>query len=389
MKLSVIIVNYNVKDYLYQCLDSVARAIEDVDAEVYVVDNRSSDGSVEFLQARFADTRFHFISNKRNLGFSKANNIAIRQSHGEYVVLLNPDTIVSEDTFTNVIAFLDSHPEGGSAGVRMLRTDGSFALESRRGTPTPWTSLCKMSGLCMLFPKSRLFGHYYMQYLDQDSPQPIEIVSGACMFLRRTVLDQVGILDDEFFMYGEDIDLSYRILTAGHTNYYIPATILHYKGESTNKASFRYVNTFYKAMLIFFRKHYGHYNFFYSLGIRIAITLRGIMAYLTQKARHTFIPHRTDLQIMQSKSYLFVTTAAHAGAIHAIADKHGLRHAISFTLPTEPKDDYDYVVFDVDIYSYRNILEYFRHPGSERKRPTIGTWHARENMLVTPLYIFR
>ena len=239
MQLSVIIVNYNVKCYLEQCLHSVRRASEGLQVEVFVVDNLSTDGSVAYLRERFPEVTF--IENTENVGFARANNQAIRLSTGEYVLLLNPDTIVTEHTLADMVRFMNLHPEAGGAGAYMLRTDGTFALESRRGLPTPFVAFCKMSGLASLFPRSRVFGRYYMRYLDEQQSSEIEIISGACMLLRRAALDRVGLLDEDFFMYGEDIDLSYRILKGGYKNYFIPTRMLHYKGESTVKSSYRYV----------------------------------------------------------------------------------------------------------------------------------------------------
>ena len=275
MKLSIVIVSYNVKYYLEQCLRSVMRATTRLQAEVWVVDNASTDGSVEYLQTRFPGV--HFVQNADNRGFSAANNQAIRQSQGEYVLLLNPDTIVGEDVLEGCVAFLDAHPQAGAVGVRMLNADGSFAPESRRGVPTPFTSFCKMSGLCRLFPLSTVFGRYYMRYLNPDEANPIEVISGAFNMVRRKALDQIGLLDEDFFMYGEDIDLSYRLLQGGWENYYLPCTILHYKGESTVKSSFRYVNVFYKAMLIFFNKHYGPRHRMLGSFIRMAVYVRAFL----------------------------------------------------------------------------------------------------------------
>lgn len=272
MKLSVIIVNYNVRLFLEQCLLSVKRAIEGMDADIWVVDNHSTDDSVEYLSEHFPEVRL--IANRDNHGFSYANNQAIRQSEGEYVLLLNPDTLVGEDVLKGCVDFLDAHPQAGGTGVRMLNADGRFANESRRGIPTPFTSFCKMSGLGRLFPKSKVFGHYYMKYLDIDTPNQIEIISGAFMMMRRKALDQIGLLDETFFMYGEDIDISYRLLQEGWQNWYLPLNILHYKGESTVKNSFHYVHTFYNAMLIFFNKHYGKKYFILGQLIRLAVCLR-------------------------------------------------------------------------------------------------------------------
>lgn len=272
MKLSVIIVNYNVKYYLEQCLRSVFIAGRNIDMEVFVVDNNSSDDSITYLLPRFPQV--YYIKNKENLGFSRANNQAIKLSRGEYVLLLNPDTIVTSHTFQDCIQFLDRTPKAGATGVAMYGSNGHFALESRRGLPVPWTSLCKMLGLTTLFPKSRLFGRYYMQFLDASLPTQIEVISGAFNMVRRTVLDQIGLLDEDFFMYGEDIDLSYRILQAGWKNYYLPTPILHYKGESTKKSSYRYIYIFYNAMLIFIDKHFRHRYSFFTYFLQIAVHVR-------------------------------------------------------------------------------------------------------------------
>lgn len=254
-KLSVIIVNYNVRAYLEQCLRTVEKAMEGIDGEVYVVDNLSSDGSVEMVRDRFPQVRV--IANRENVGFSRANNQAIRESAGEYVVLLNPDTVVGEDVFRKVVDFLDAHPKAGGLGVKMIDGTGHFLPESKRGLPTPAVAFFKIIGLTRLFPRSRVFGRYHLGHLAENSTAPIEILSGACMFLRRRTLDEVGLLDESFFMYGEDIDLSYRITLGGYENWYFPdARIIHYKGESTKKSSVNYVFVFYNAMAIFARKHF-------------------------------------------------------------------------------------------------------------------------------------
>lgn len=251
MKLSVVIVSYNVKYYLEQCLLSLQRALSTIDSEVIVVDNHSKDGSCEYLREKFSDVQF--IASRHNLGFARANNLAIKKCKGKYVLLLNPDTVVGEDTLIHAVDFMDKHADAGAVGVGMLHVDGTVAMESRRGIPSPMTAFYKMIGLCNRFPKSKRFGKYYMSYLPWDKPCEIEIVSGAFCLLRKEALDKVGLLDEDFFMYGEDIDLSYRILKGGYHNYYIPEQILHYKGESTEKSSFRYVHVFYGAMFIFFK----------------------------------------------------------------------------------------------------------------------------------------
>jgi GT2 family glycosyltransferase len=256
MDLSIIIVNYNVRYFLEQALLSVERAIVGLETEVWVVDNNSVDTSVEMVRERFAWVKV--IANDGNPGFSIANNQAIRQSTGKYVLLLNPDTVVEEDTFRRCYDFMEAHPAGGGLGVRMIDGGGQFLPESKRGLPTPWVAFTKAFGLARLFPKSRRFGHYHLGYLAEDETHEIEILAGAFMWMRRSTLDEVGLLDESFFMYGEDIDLSYRILLGGYKNYYLPTTnIIHYKGESTKRGSLNYVRVFYQAMIIFAEKHFA------------------------------------------------------------------------------------------------------------------------------------
>ena len=269
MKLSVVIVSYNVRSYLEECLKSVQEALEGIEGEVFVVDNHSDDDSVEIVRQVYPWV--NLIVNLENLGFAKANNQAIRRAQGEYVLLLNPDTVVTQDTFRGVLAFMDEHPKAGSAGVMMCYEDGSRAPESRRAVPTPWVAARKMLG----FTK-----RYYMSDLPWDQPCKIEVVSGAFCLLRHQALKAVGLLDEDFFMYGEDIDLSYRLLKGGWENWYLPYPIIHYKGKSTQKSDYRYVHVFYQAMLIFFQKHYSHLSFVYSIPVKLAIYFRASIALI-------------------------------------------------------------------------------------------------------------
>lgn len=259
MELSVIIVNYNVCHFLEQALQSVQRAAAALPAdevEVFVVDNNSVDHSVAMVREKFP--KVTLIVNQQNVGFSTANNQAIRLAKGRYVLLLNPDTVVREDTFEKCLQFMDAHPEAGALGVRMIDGSGKFLPESKRGFPSPFVAFCKTFGLSKLFPKSRLFNRYHLGYLAEHQTHEVDVLAGAFMFIRKKVLDEIGLLDEAFFMYGEDIDLSYRIVKAGYKNYYFPHTsIIHYKGESTKKGSLNYVRTFYNAMLIFARKHFS------------------------------------------------------------------------------------------------------------------------------------
>lgn len=289
MKLSVIIVNYNVEHFLEQCLLSVEKAVVGIDAEVWVIDNASVDGSCRMVKEKFPWVKL--VENRENVGFSRANNQAMRASEAKYQLLLNPDTVVEEDTFRRCIEFMDAHPKAGGLGVRMVDGKGKFLPESKRGLPTPWVAFCKISGIYRLFKRSKRFNHYYMGYLDEHETGQVEILSGAFMMMRKEVLDQVGLLDEAFFMYGEDIDLSWRIVLGGSENYYFPETrIIHYKGESTKKGSLNYVFVFYNAMVIFARKHFSERNarVFSSL-INLAIWARASVAVLQRFVQRVWL----------------------------------------------------------------------------------------------------
>ena len=290
MKLSVVIVNYNVENFLEQCLTSVLKASSGVETEIFVVDNNSVDGSVKMVKNRFPGVRL--IENHDNKGFSKANNQAIHEASGQYILLLNPDTVVEDDSFRKIISFMDEHPDAGGLGVKMVDGKGKFLPESKRGLPTPDVAFYKISGLSHLFPHSKLFGKYHLGYLDKDKTHKIDILSGAFMLLRKETLQKTGLLDESFFMYGEDIDLSYRIIKAGYCNYYFPeTTIIHYKGESTKKTSANYVLTFYRAMTIFATKHFSPKNAkLFSLLINIAIFLRAGLAILFRIFNSLLLP---------------------------------------------------------------------------------------------------
>ena len=274
MKLSIVIVNYNVKHFLEQCLNSVYLALDQISSEVFVVDNNSVDGSMEMVEEKFPEVIR--ISNKDNVGFSKANNQAILHSKGEYVLILNPDTVVEEETFIKCLQFMDAHPHAGALGIKMMDGKGNYLPESKRGLPTPWVAFYKIFGLCSLFPKSKKFARYYMGNLDENFNHEVEILAGAFMLMRKETLDKSGLLDETFFMYGEDIDLSYRIIKSGYKNYYFAdSSIIHYKGESTKKGSLNYVYVFYKAMIIFAEKHFSQsYARFFRFFILMAIYLR-------------------------------------------------------------------------------------------------------------------
>jgi O-antigen biosynthesis protein len=289
VKLSIVIVNYNVKYFLEQALHSVRKAVKGMDAEVFVVDNNSVDGSCEMVKRTFPEVTL--IENKDNPGFSKANNQAIRLSQGDYVLLLNPDTVVEEDCFEKVCAFMDKTPDAGALGVKMIDGKGRFLPESKRGLPTPQVAFYKMFGLSALFPKSKQFGRYHLGFLDKNEVHKVDVLAGAFMLLRKNTLDEIGLLDEDYFMYGEDIDLSYRITQAGYYNYYFPdTTIIHYKGESTKKSSVNYVFVFYRAMIIFAQKHYSqkHAQVF-SILINSAVYARASIALVFRLLSNTYL----------------------------------------------------------------------------------------------------
>ncbi len=316
---SVIIVNYNVREFLEQALRSLERAMEGLSVEVFVVDNSSVDGSVEMLRRDFAWVKL--IENRENVGFGRANNQALRQAKGTYVFLLNPDTLVSEDALHVLKAFMDSHPEAGAVGCKIVNPDGTFAWESRRAFPTPAVAFYRMSGLSRLFPRSRVFGRYNLTYLPIDEVAEIDALSGSCMFIRRAAFyfsrataerlqaeghnlcsameeqtvaegDGAGFFDEQFFMYGEDIDLCYAIKQAGWKIYYTPETqIIHYKGESTRKGELQYVRHFYGAMLTFARKHFEHrFSRVFIWLLQAGIFLRGALTALANLGKRMLAP---------------------------------------------------------------------------------------------------
>lgn len=388
MQLSVIIASYNVKFYLAQCVASLYKAGKDIEMEIIVVDNNSHDGTEKFLQEAFPEAynhSLHFIGNKVNVGFGKANNQGLKTAKGEYILFINPDTFIAENTLKNCLSIFKEKKNAGVVGIRMLNADGSFASESRRGVPTPMTSFYKLCGLAKLFPKSKIFGKYYMKYLDEKQICAIDIVSGAFMMIPHTILEQCGAFDEDFFMYGEDVELSYRILKAGYQNYYVPTRMLHYKGESTNKASIQYVNAFYKAMLIFFRKHYPKAQILYAL-VFFGIYLLAFKTLVVQ----------WQLKLLEklgiNKTYR--TIYAFFGSEEMLkqcrrACQQNKMEGLYFPnitdattcikqIPANKSMSRTYAVFDTNKYSYEEILEAFDN--SQRKDLVMGIYYpAQQN----------
>ena len=284
MELSIIIVNYNVKAFLQNLLHSIEKAARDIEHEIIIVDNASDDGSVEFINKNFHhDSRIKLIANPENQGFGKANNQGMQIAKGKYFLLLNPDTLLSEDTLTETIKFLDSNKEAGMAGCKILNPDGSLQLACRRSFPGPWVSFCKVTGLSSLFPKSRLFAKYNLTYLDENRSYEVDAISGSFMMMKKDVYNEVGGFDEDFFMYGEDLDLCYRIQKAGYKVFYVHNTqIIHYKGESTRRSSIDEIQVFYKAMNLFVGKHFSS-SFIVEIILQSAIFFRKIFAFLGKK----------------------------------------------------------------------------------------------------------
>jgi GT2 family glycosyltransferase len=283
--ISVVIVNYKVKEYIANLLNSLKRSSSDLSQEVFVVDNASGDDSIAYLEKRFPEV--HYIQNDENVGFGKANNQAIEKARGKYVLIINPDTLVSEDTLTTMFSHMEANEKCGACGCKILNPDGSFAPESRRSVPSIWSAACKVFGLNSLFPKSKVFGKYYLSWLDEDDASQVPVLSGSFMFWRSSVLKELGGFDEQFFMYGEDIDLCYRIQKTGYHIDYVPDTsIIHYKGESTKKGDLRYIRLFNKALYQFFDKQYSlRYSFLFKVLIYLAILLRTAFSFITSRLK--------------------------------------------------------------------------------------------------------
>ncbi len=289
---SIIIVNYNVKDFLLQCLRSIDLSMNGIAGEVIVVDNYSPDGSVGYLQPLFPHVQF--ISLKENIGFARANNLALRKAQGEFVLFLNPDTLLEERTLEVMIGYMRSHSDVGMCGCRVLNPDGTLQLACRRSYPTPWASFCKIFGLQRLFPRSRLFAQYNQTFRDEDEACFVDAISGSFMFARSSALQQSGGFDPDFFMYGEDLDLCYRVSKAGWKIAYNPGTsVIHYKGSSTRRSYLNRIRIFYDAMELFAKKHHSSSTLF-LLFLRFGIMARSWLARVNHY-RRSFLVLLLDL----------------------------------------------------------------------------------------------
>lgn len=400
MTLSVVIVSYQVRYYLSQCLDSLRRALDGIESEVIVVDNHSSDDTVAYIRQHYPWVRL--VANSHNLGFARANNIALHLAKGEYILFVNPDVVVAENTIRDCVTYLSQFSYIGALGVFMINADGSRAPESRRGIPTPMTAFYKMSGLCRLYPKSKRFGRYYMGWLSWNVPTEIEVVSGAFTMMRTSVMRQMNGFDEDYFMYGEDIDLSYRLLKAGYKNYYLPVSILHYKGESTHKSSFRYVHVFYEAMLIFLQKHFSQLSVLLTIPIKLAIYVRALGALISmsfhrlrkilgfpirQKRKQPVYVCVGELAMLERCKEKIEERAYDGvyvkGNSKTLTDGHVTQ--IEQLLADYP-DKEIVVVYDTAEYSYADVFDIFMT--NSEPNVTIGFYYADKNVIIAPNEIF-
>lgn len=305
MKVSVIIVNYNVKYFLEVCLHSVQKAAEGMDVEIIVVDNDSKDGSNEMVRSRFPNV--NLIENKDNKGFSKANNQGVAIAKGEYILFLNPDTVMPEDFLQKMVSYIDAHPEAGSIGPKLIDGRGRYAPDGKKSFPTLSVAIFKTTGINKIFSKSPYFNKYYAVHVDKDEVAEVDMLSGCCMMVRRKVIDEIGgAFDESYFMYCEDFDLSYRIHNAGYKNIYFPeTTLIHYKGESTRKATISHVRIFNDALSTFVKKHYSksHARLFIML-INIGIVLRAIFSVLKQVLKVLRMPLFDALILLGTLSFM-------------------------------------------------------------------------------------
>lgn len=277
LDISIIIVNYNVKEFLQNLIHSIHKAAQNLSYEIIIIDNASDDGSIELIREKFSEVKL-FVNNE-NLGFSKANNTGLKAASGKYLLLLNPDTIVREDTFEEMINFFEANPDAGLAGCKILNPDGTLQLACRRSFPGPWTSFCKVTGLSALFPDSKLFARYNLTYLNENESYEVDAISGSFMMFPKRTYEELGGLDEQFFMYGEDLDFCYRIQQAGYKVYYVHSTqIIHYKGESTKRSSLDETKFFYNAMHLFVKKHLAS-SFLVEIILRSAIAVRRVFAF--------------------------------------------------------------------------------------------------------------
>lgn len=378
-RVTTVIVNYRLKYFLEQTLLSVREAYTKIPGHTIVIDNNSGDDSIDFLKERFPDVTF--ICNTENAGFAKANNQGFAIADTDYILVLNPDTIIGENTLKETVEFMDSHNDCAAIGVKMIDGNGNFLPESKRSFPSIWNSFCKLFGLSAIFPKSRLFARYHMRYLHEDETHKVEVLAGAFMLLRTSVVKETGGFDEDFFMYGEDMDLSYRMASNGRANYYIPTPIIHYKGECTKTESMNYVKIFYKAMHIFYRKHYPRRSLISKIFINSAIFMRMCIGAVTSviikpiklklkrshKAAKTFI--------ISSNSQEIINTLNHEGFCDDVVT---LTDIDSIPKCTEPVN----IILDDREMSYDSIITSIMSHNHDKR--FFHIYSSRNNLIISP-----
>lgn len=370
MELTVVIVNYRVKYLLEQTLRAAEQAMQGLTGEIVVVDNLSGDDSIAFSRERHPGVTF--IENQENVGFARANNQAIMQARGEFTLILNPDTIITPQCLGDGIAWMRSHPKCGAIGARMMDANGVFLPESKRAFPTPWVSFCKIFGLSKLFPRSPWFAKYHLRYLSDREPQCIDILSGAYMLCRTSVLQQLGGFDEDFFMYGEDIDLSYRIVKAGYENWFLPTPMIHYKGESTHKDSMRYVRVFYDAMLIFYRKHFPRFNVIFYPVVKLGVMVRAGLS-MAKRLVKRLLPHRAT---PASESWPWVIISDNAARV---AQRAGISEFVTSIPPTGNCN----VLIDDGCHTCAQVVNYIGEH-SEKDRIAFHIFADRHGIIISP-----
>ncbi len=368
MELTIVIVNYRVKYFLEQTLRAAVEATRGVESEIIVIDNASGDDSAAHSRERFPQVKF--VENTENVGFGRANNQGIAMAQGRYTLLLNPDTIITRASVEQCIAHMESHSDCGATGVRMVDGNGVFLPESKRSFPSPWVSFCKVFGLTWLFPKSRVFGRYHLRYLSELEAHEVDILSGAFMLCRTKLLQDLGGFDEDFFMYGEDIDLSYRMTLAGYKNQYLPASIIHYKGESTKKDSIEYVRVFYEAMLIFYRKHFPRYSAVMYPLVKTGVLLRASLAALKRLVMR--VPVTTKVRQPEEAWVVLSSDPAEAARAAGLLE-YGTE------VPEKGKAQ---VIIDDGDRSYEEIVEYIAT--HSRKGLAFHIYSRRNGIVISP-----
>ena len=361
MQLSVIILNYNVRYFLELCVLSTQKAIQNLDAEIIVIDNNSSDDSCAMMKQRFPNIKL--IENPANLGFPKGNNIAVAHAKGEYICILNPDTVVAEDTFEKIASFLAMTENVGIVGCKLIDGTANFLPESKRGIPTPWVAFTKIFGLYKLFPNSSLFNKYYAQHLDENQTGKVDILVGAFMLMKRELYNEIGGFDENCFMYSDDIDLSYMALQKGKSNYYFhETTVIHYKGESTIRDQ-KYMKHFQEAMQFFYKKHFRKsvvFDWVMQIGSFIFSRIKK-----NQQNNRIFYPEQTVIFTKEPVTFQYPSAM--------------LTYSKFDALKINPSINYE-IVFDTRSFSFKEIINFMN--AAKAKNITFKMYLPQSNFII-------